>query len=260
MRSSLIVAGLLTFALTQAAHASAVYDGFNYPSGSSLAGQNGGTGWAGAWDNSQSALDVKIAAGLTFGGLATSPGSAQGDPAALNVNVFYKRQLGSSFGADNTTVFMSFLLHPDASPGFYGGLNFGGLFVGQSGITTTYGIEAPTNDISSTGISVVPGTTVFLVLRADFLPGNDKFSLYVDPTPGGTEPALADAIKTNFDLGTTDFIFMNNAGGWTTDEIRIGDTFASVTPTVAAPEPTTLVLLATAVPIVGLRRWRHTRL
>ncbi len=237
------------------AGAASVYDGFDYPSGASLAGQNGGSGWAAPWDSSQTALDVTIGPGLSFPGLDTSPGSGSSAASVAGQVAFFKRQLSASVGADNTTVYLSFLLRPDAGFGFYGGINLEGVFVGKSGITNTYGIEGPGNDISSSSVAAVAGTTVFLVLRADFLPGNDRFSLYIDPTPGGAEPAVADAVKTDLDLGPANFIFLNNAGGWTTDEIRIGDTFASVAPAATAPEPGTALGLGVGL----LLLWRFGR-
>jgi len=52
------------------------YDGFNYSAGS-LAGQNGGTGWAGAWAHlytSGASFNVS-ASGMSYSGLSTSGGS-----------------------------------------------------------------------------------------------------------------------------------------------------------------------------------------
>ena len=80
------------------------------------------------------------------------------------------------------------------------------------------------------------GTTALLVVRFDFTAGNDTFRLYVNPTPGGTEPSVADATKTNLDLAT--FIGVSISTGaaatWSVDEMRVGNTFADVTP---VPEP-----------------------
>jgi hypothetical protein len=61
-----------------------------------------------------------------------------------------------------------------------------------------------------------------------------------DPTPGAAEPVTPDAVKTDFDTGAIDTIFINNAGSYTTDELRIGDTFESVTG-IASPEPVTVL-------------------
>jgi hypothetical protein len=216
-------------------------EGFNYTPGLSLNGQNGGSGWSTSW-STPGGLDATIAASsLTFGGLAISNGavstagfqpSNQGSSVATWI-----RNLTTPVGADNTTVYLSFLFRPDAGFGFYGGLNFGNLFVGRSGNQTDYGLEGPVNDLSLSSTSVVQGQTVFFVLRASFLPGNDILSLYMNPTPGQPEPSTPDAVKTDLDVGTVTGLTINNYGGFTTDEIRIGTTFAEVTPLAPVPEP-----------------------
>jgi hypothetical protein len=254
--ASLVAANLAVLAVPLAGIAAPVYEGFEYASGASLGGQNGGSGWAGAWNAGATILDVRIGAGLGFPGLATAPGAATSDPAVAGSVAFFTRQLASGYGADNTTLYLSVLLRPDAGFGFYGGLNLGGVFVGKSGTTATYGIEDATNAVSSSLVAAVAGETVLLVLRADFLPGNDRFALYIDPTPGGPEPGTPDALKTDFDLPPDSFVFLNNAGSWTTDEIRIGDSFAAVT-AAAVPEPAVLGVFAVAV--MGLAIGRRRR-
>jgi hypothetical protein len=250
MRNSLIFAFVISFTIPFSANAGLVYDGFNYPVGTSLSGENGGSGWGAPWDSSRSALGVNVTQGLAFKNLISSPGSVTSDPALPGSVAFYTRQLSATYGADNTTLYMSVLLRPNAGFGFYGGINLDGIFIGKSGTTNTYGIEDANNNISSTSVTPVVGTTVFLVLRANFQPGNDRFSLYVDPTPGGPEPVVPDAVKTNYDLPPANNIFINNAGGWTTDEIRLGSTFASVAP---APEPAALALFAGGALILAAR-------
>lgn len=251
---SLVLAGLLCAGF-QAVAADLAYDGFNYPIASSLAGQNGGAGWSGAWDNSQTELDVSIVPGLTFGDLLASPGAAQSDLASGNSTVaFFKRPLDFTFGAADTTLYMSVLLQPQAGFGFYGGVNLDGLFIGKSGTTNTYGIEGPANDISSSSVTPVAGTTVLLVLEAQFLPTGDQFSLYVDPTPGAPQPAVPDAFKNDYNLPQSNYVFLNNAGGWTTGDIQIGTTFQSVTPvSVQVPEPGYTWLMA-AIALLARRR------
>jgi hypothetical protein len=253
MRYSFLFACLAIMALSMAVAANPVYEGFAYHNGSSLSGQNGGSGWGSPWDSSRTAPGVTIGPGLAFSSLSTSPGSASSDPPVTGLVAFYLRQLGATIGADNTTTYMSFLLRPDVGFGFYGGVNLEGLFIGKSGVVNAYGIEGPLDDVASSGVAPIAGTTVLLVLRADFLPGNDRFSLFVDPTPGAPEPSIPDALKTNYDLSPANFVFLNNAGSWTTDEIRIGSTFAAVTPLATIPEPGTLYLLAAVFPVLALR-------
>jgi hypothetical protein len=223
-----------------AAHAGLLaVDGFDYQIGASLNGQNGGAGWSGGWTN-PGGLDATISNGLTFGNLAVSGGAvstAGSQPPNQGSSVAtFVRGLNTSLGADNTTDYLSFLLRPDAGAGFYGGINFGGVFVGLSGNQSFYGLEGPVNDISLSSVPAVQDQTVLFVLRLDFLPGNDRLSLYLNPTPGQSEPATPDVVKTDLDVGSVTSFVINNYGGFTTDEIRVGSTFADVTPT-ATPEP-----------------------
>jgi hypothetical protein len=221
-------------------------EGFDYPPGISLNALNGGSGWSSPW-STPGGLDLTTSGGLTFGDLAVSGGaasSAGSQPPNQGSSVaFWFRDLSTTLGADNTTVFLSFLLRPDAGFGFYGGLNFGNVFIGRSGNQSFYGLEGPTNDISLSTVPVVQDQTVLLVLQADFLPGNDRLSLFVDPTPGQPEPATADVLKTDLDVGSVGNLVINNYGGYTVDEIRIGSSFDAVTP---VPEPRGSLVLAFA--------------
>jgi len=255
LRIAVVFASLLLIGSSTAAFAD-VYEGFDYPSGISVNGLNGGTGWSGPWNNSFTVADLTTTAGLTFANLATTPGGATG--LTPNQVVFFYRPLANTYGADGTTVYLSFLLEPDPGFGFYGGVNFGAVFVGKSGKAgvTTYGIEGPVNDIDSSSVVATQGVTAFLVLEAQFLPGDDIYSLFVDPTPGASQPIAPDAVKTDVDSGVINSLVINNAGLWTTDEIRIGPTFASVTPVV--PEPASAGLLVSGLAAMALiaGRWR----
>jgi hypothetical protein len=235
------------------------YEGFNYTAGSSLSLQNGGSGWSGAW-GTPGGLDATMAASsLTFGNLLVSGGAlstAGFQPANQGASVAtWIRQLGVPEGTDNTTVYFSFLLQPDAGFGFYGGLNIGSVFAGLSGNQAFYGLEGPTNNLSLSTLSAIAGQSVLFVLRADFHPGDDTLSLYLNPTPGLPEPAVANLLKTDLDLGTISSLTINNYGGFTTDEIRIGSSFASVTPT-AVPEPAYGVSVALGIVLLS---WMHRK-
>jgi hypothetical protein len=43
--------------------------------------------------------------------------------------------------------------------------------------------------------------TALLVVKAEFTADIDKFTLYVNPLPGGTDPAVG-TVKNNADVGT----------------------------------------------------------
>jgi hypothetical protein len=233
--------------------ASIAYEGFDYASGAFLNGENGGSGWAGAWAAGNPLTFIAVP-GLAFGSLGATGGAATAtvkpDPPQGGDITFEQRQLAASFGADNTALYLSFLLRPETGFGFYGGFNLGGLFIGKSGQVNSYSLET-TGNIVSSSIAPQVGETVLLVLRAQFQAGNDLFDLFVNPVPGVAEPALADATMTNVDLLADSFVTINNAGAWTLDEIRIGSTLADVTPS-AVPEPPVALLLATGLLLVGL--------
>ncbi|HEY3744048.1 MAG TPA: PEP-CTERM sorting domain-containing protein [Bryobacteraceae bacterium] len=262
MRLGTILALAALSTLTTKADALIAYDGFSYTAGSSLNGQAGGSGWAGSW-STPGGLDATItASSLSFGGLGTSGGAATTagfQPSNQGSSVaFWSRNLATPLGADGTTVYLSFLLQPGAGSGFYGGINFGNVFIGVSGNQTDYGLEGPATDLSLSSVPVVQGQTVLLVLEAQFLAGDDQLSLFVNPTPGQAQPATPSATKTDLDLGTVTSLIMNNYGGYTTDEIQIGSTFASVTSPASVPEPTSAYTLLAGLALMALlkRRFR----
>ena len=239
MRLGIVLVLSVLSTVAARADAPSAYEGFPYSVGSSLGGQNGGSGWAGSW-YTPGGLDATIAAQtLSFGNLAVSGGAvttAGFQPLNQGASVAsWWRNLATPLGADGTTVYLSFLLRPDAGYGFYGGINFGNVFVGRSGNQADYGLEGPVNDLSLSNAAVVQGQTVLLVMEVQFQAGDDLLSLFVNPTPGQPQPGTPSATKTDLDVGTATSVLINNYGGYTTDEIRVGPTFASVTP---VPEPT----------------------
>jgi hypothetical protein len=75
----------------------------------------------------------------------------------------------------------------------------------------------------------VVGHTALLVLKAQFLTGNDVFTLYTNPKPGGAEPSSG-AVKSDVDLGSVSKIGIYSSGAFSVDEIRIGTTYEDVVP------------------------------
>jgi Concanavalin A-like lectin/glucanases superfamily/Immunoglobulin domain/Bacterial Ig domain/Immunoglobulin I-set domain len=217
---------------------------FDYSTGT-LSGGAGGSGWAGPWVD-QAGFS---GSGLVLGGSITDPtatlprsgnhgglSGALADAAAL-------RNLAAPLGADGTTMWISFLLRPDGSVGSgkYGGLVLGGtvgtgangLFIGHtSGGYRVERIGTGTGPVVS-GIAPAQGVTVFVVARLEFLAGNDRTTVYLNPTPGLTTPDSSyTATYTNLDLGA--FTQIKMAGGGSVqqsfDEIRVGASFESVAP------------------------------
>jgi len=106
--------------------------------------------------------------------------------------------------------------------------------------------------------------TVFVVLKYTFDSVNgDSANLFINPTPGSAEPAthLTVTAGTALNLNTTgirSFFVRNNSvepDALLIDELRIGDTWADVTP--AVPEPTSVAL--GGLGLLALSMWRRAR-
>lgn len=267
---------------------------FAYPAGQDLNGQNGGTGFSTAWaDTNAGTLPANggdptantQAASLSFGNLATSGGSvlsshiASTDDTSGNLNpLVYNRTLSGLVNA--STTFVSYLIQPQdaVGTGTFGGyanltfidtagnqLDFG--IIGDSGGADTagkvgqYGVElgnaSATNRISS-GQTAVLDQTAYLVLRMTQSSGVSTFDLFVDPTPGQPLPLTPDATVStdaNFAFGTSDALSLQAGNSDAFDEIRIGSTFADVSP---VPEPASAGLLAAGSLLLVRRRRRAT--
>jgi hypothetical protein len=101
---------------------------------------------------------------------------------------------------------------------------------------------------SSTYLNIGAGTTSprLVVMKIDYMSGNDNVELFVDPTLG-TEPTTPTATTTSvIDLafdGLSFACYPSASGEYTptyVDEIRVGTSYADVTPSV--PEPSSIIL------------------
>ncbi len=247
-----------TFAII-AAPASAqliAYEGMDYPTPGDLLQKNGGFGWGGAWqpggfnasfpdayDIASPSLDYPLL--IENGNRATT--------GAANVITGISRPLASPIpAAQTTTRFLSVLLRQQNTSGVFngffgvyldgGGINDDDVYIGKPGggqlnrwVVETRGgagqVAAPD--------PVVPNQTTLLVLRGDFRPGADTFSLWVDPnliTPGIPPP---EAVKSDLDIGQVNGLVIYSGGAFSVDEIRWGNTFFDVVP---IPEPGSIAL------------------
>ncbi|HEX2477246.1 MAG TPA: PEP-CTERM sorting domain-containing protein [Lacipirellulaceae bacterium] len=244
------------------------YDGFNYaPAGSDLLGNAGGFGFSTPWRpggfNASINTNYDVQTGsLSFGGLVTS--GHRVSTTAVTAIAGLTRDFLTPLGVPGTTRYASFLLRPEGqlNAGAFNGF-FGvvleqpvepELFVGKPGgaATNRYVLEDRGGSLqvaSSTAPAV--GETVFLVLKAQFTAGNDAFTLYVNPTPGGPEPATG-TVKNNSNVGTVAGLTLYSTGAFSIDEFRLGETFADVTP--AVPEPATWLLALVALTLLVRRR------
>jgi hypothetical protein len=271
MRRTLFAAAVLALAGPGARADVVTYEPFNYTPGTPLLGSNGGSGFASPWAaggfNASIFTNYTVAAGsLPYPALATS-----GDRVTTSEQQAISgltRSLATPLGTPGTTDYISVLLRPEgtvgagALGGFFGlYLNAStttpnlsqDLFLGKPGIFDQYDIEdrGGTNRHLST-VTATAGTTALLVLRMDFTAGIDKFTLYVNPTPGAPEPT-AGVVKQDSDVGTIAALTLYSTGAHSLDEIRIGTTYADVVPLAAVPEPASLV--STLIGLTTLATW-----
>ncbi|HEU0107284.1 MAG TPA: hypothetical protein VFT38_13995 [Vicinamibacteria bacterium] len=206
---------------------------------------NDGTGFGGPWTqggfNAFASGYTPLESSLCSAKIKTSGGSVSGTAfSAINGAI---RNLAFPLGQNNTTVYVSFLLQPQGTlhgglfRGFFG-LTLNGslgndLFVGKpgGGADDEYVLEARGGAFQMpSGTPAVVGRTALLVVRADFRPGKDVFTLYVDPKPSDPEPSSG-AVEADLDLGVVSRIGIYSTGAFAIDEVRIGTTFSAVVPT-----------------------------
>jgi hypothetical protein len=229
------------------------YEGFDY-NVFSLNGQYGGTGWSTYWNQffNPDINYVVTNGSLAFGALNTSSNSVSTTGAAGFVGRFFTKP--GNWAQTGVTNYWSILIRPNVTPTtsqFYGlqifsnNQNTGNnadLFVGKNGDGPNWGLQAGVGTDAFSSVAAQLNQTVFLVVRCIFAEGSpDSFVLYVNPTPGGPEPATPDATMMD-DIGTQDGIALNtgNGGQASFDEIRIGSTYASVNTTSSTPDPNLL--------------------
>ena len=281
---TLSVIGALLFCLTAIPVQSSqvAYEGFDYVS-ASLESQSGGSGWGLNWSSNIYVSPISSSS-LGYGALATSGGSVTFGPAS--VTTVYTRQLASTFGASAVggTLWMSLLYlntagstAAEARIGFYGnmtadasGLNTA---TASGGLPHPVDVGRPATGGSADEISLYSGSTIFstgiatprgaeaaFLLMRFTLTGDanpDTVSLWVNPNISLGEGSLG-AAQATFTSGTSDMDVVNglrfqtpNTGGFSIDEIRVGTTFADVTPVV--PEPTTLIMVGLGIGAVALQ-------
>ena len=249
-----------------AAHANLLaYEPFNYAVGSSLAGQtpaSPGGGFTGGWTTPGGTATINsgsLIASSSYGGYATSAPSLAstgnsvaitgGGPNTANIN------LASPITATAASpIWYSFLVNPTQ--------NWSVLTLAPANIC--FGASSGNWSIGVIGTSVgqvnsgtATSGTSYLVVLEDQGPtttgGKDTLSLWVDPNPGATAPselgvANGAPILTdpNLTVGTVTQLQLATGQSGVFDELRIGTSYADVTPVTltSVPDPATLCLFA----------------
>jgi hypothetical protein len=238
--ASILVSGLCLVAPRASAQLLS-YDGFGNGPLPDLQGSAGGTGWVGSWSSGSTDVTKIQGAGLNYTGLATTPGGAV-TPTAGGVwpSSIYARAF-QALPPGTTKLYVSFLMRDDAAYGIWGGVSFGNypyaMYVGSPQGYYSYGLMMSQGLGDITNKPLVQGQTTLVVVRITKNAGSGvTYNMYLDPAIGTNEPAFPAATYT---LGPVNAlptsIKIDNGTGFTTDEIRVGTTWASVLP--AAPNP-----------------------
>lgn len=275
----LAAATLATAALAGPAGATGTlwaYEGFDYAVGSGLNDADGGSGWAGAW--TLAAAGMSIVGGLSYTDAAGRRLDVSGGAAdAWGIYGSAQRFTQQDWGAPGSSVWISVLQRnvPVIAGATGAGLSLGvgnewngAMYAGigktvSGSLRSVVGVNNSSVIASASG-SLAPGQTVLHVIRYDFaLQGADTVSLWRNPLLG-RDPGSADVSASFIDMaslltGLTLGFNTDGAGNrFVFDELRLGSSFAAVTPFAAAvPEPATLALWGAGLAtLAGLARRR----
>jgi len=231
-----------------------VYEGFGYDQNTSLDGKNGGLGWGAPWASVDGGGGNAVAGSLAAATNAPngydgqSMGNASHIPNAKRsgrlLDTSLTGRLGAAgyidgsgnVGANDKTIYISFLQQPDGTTMFYefefhrGNLGDPGRIggIGNDTANPIVSLRAPNSNKALIG----PGNTAvnFYVVRIDYKDGNDDVFVYQNPI-SGTEPG----IPTLSSYGVADMSFNGislaafvNGRTVKHDEIRIGKSWEDV--------------------------------
>lgn len=219
---------------------------------------------------------------LSYSGLQASAGNR------INLTSTGTEDINKVFVPTGTTAYMSFLLNVQNTTGLTTtGAYFTG-FGGTSGATVTIYfprifIKAGTtpgtfqvgilNTSGGTGAvatyvstEYTPGTTLFIVVKASSaaVGGVINSSMWVNPIPGAAEPAAAVSNSggtSTWPANGVQSVILRQAAGTGNleiDEIRAGETWASVTPAAASSCATYNTMTATACNTYSLNNQTYT--
>lgn len=294
------VAVLFTAAVPASAQLIA-YEGFDYVAGAdNLAGQAGGSGFAAAWGTSPG-TEAVLAGGLGYtdalgNQLITAGGSGYFAGGATSNAASISRTLSAS-RADGTTTWISFVgqrlgtdMYWAASVQFRSG-DTGGttekMAIGELSENNAtagapaelaknlWGLYNQANPVvgaveSNTADGYLFGNLSLILVRVDNLAGaTDEVRMWVNPNLNiAPSDASASVTLTGLNLDFDRVRIFSRQGDAThanaqlaIDELRLGGTFADVTPFLAIPEPSTYaaILGGLTLGVAAFRRFRRER-
>jgi hypothetical protein len=259
-------------------------DTFAYATGTDLAGQNGGSGWAGAWSATETAATKATIIDVSGNPLSFTPVGGQaiaGGNQALEVKLdtgmsgnnragarqlasplqqtFYAGYLfrydGTDFGGGNNT----FTLHLSDSATNQSSFNFG-VRGNTPGSATAPPAGGPQEFVvrSGTGTPVagafgggdlVNGKEYFLLAKLTYSGTNyDQIDVWVDPPVNPGTPNLTLSLAAGTGLTQINHVFFRQAANQASDDVFVADglVIGQSLSDLIVPEPTALTLLAGA--------------
>ncbi len=237
-------------ALAQAKVGLLAEDRFEYDGeGSNLVGKNGGINWEGPWVQAVSSSSKISLSGLDYPGLDTAGGST-----FYNNTAASRSWEGLDFTADGKTVWFSFLINMGAD----------GDDVTADQIRVAHFVDTPnTADLDKTDATILniwnDGQVMIQGMGTDEIvagvvetnqtylfvgsvtfsdtPGSDVFTVWLNPEPWAENPGTPLLSKTGDYNASGDYFCFRSTSGMqgNLDEVRIGDTYADVTPNEQIP-------------------------
>ena len=235
------------------------YEPFNYPLGALNNGAattatgtptaTTGGGFSSTWF--AGGTGCTIVGGLTYAGLPTAYNALQWSP---SVSYEGENLATAITPATYGTVYVSFLYQAPsytanktgialdngagANQGYYMGMTASGTF----GVAT---VDNGSGTVLGTATGTLSfNTTYFVVVEFDKDAGGTYYksgSIWINPTPGGSPPAASGTFTGSYTLATKFADFLTLGSAVITDEIRIGTTWADVTPaSISGPSTPTI--------------------
>jgi len=233
------------FWLVQGAQAQLLVEHFTYNNGSLGSAGIGSSVWTDG-DSANSAISVSNTAALTNSSLAGIAGSG-----VIFTGGTFKKKAAPFAAQSSGAVYCSFLLNIQAIGGTTKAFVY--LQNGNSASSSPplgifldsgshIGIGKSVSSPAATVADALSAGTHFIVARYTFLAGSDQVDLWLDPTSlGDTNNIPVPTLTTTggSDASALSDIFLNQAVSQTlwVDEVRVGTTWADVTPTDVPPPP-----------------------
>lgn len=139
-------------------------------------------------------------------------------------------------------------------------------YVGAGALSGTYQIGTRHNGSGASYVNTATmtlGSTNFFVVAYTFNLGtaDDTVSLWVNPTPGGSQPTADATMSGGADAPNLQVVGFRaqtaiGAGNWVFDALRIGTAWSDVTP---VPEPSTFALLRLGLGVMAAMIRRRNR-